>query len=274
MAFLARREQRAGGWYWYAYRRQAGRLRTAYLGRSAELSATRLHLIAATFASTAAMATWQRVAATPQPVDDTPAHALPRPLTSLVGRAEEAADVAALLQRPDVQLVSLVGTAGVGKTRLACQVATNMQAHFADGVFFVALAVVREPEQVMVVLAQTLGLRLMKKQSAFERLKAALREKQCLVILDNFEQVIAAAPQLAELLAVCPTVKMLVTSREVLHLRAEQQFSVPPLALPPPPSGARCADAGTGGGGGAIHPTRPSDFPRLSHDVGQRRGHR
>ncbi|MBA3824803.1 MAG: tetratricopeptide repeat protein [Ktedonobacterales bacterium] len=235
-AFLARKERRAGGWYWYAYRRLAGRLHTAYLGLAAEISAARLQAIMELLASDAASlpTVWEgpKHVASPELADVTVPYALPRPLTALLGRTQELATATALVLRPDVQLVSMVGTAGVGKTRLACQVAADLQGQFVDGVYFVALAAVHEPAQVAEAVAQTVGLSMQGKQPPLERLKTALREKQCLLLLDNFEQVIDAAPVLAELLAACPTVKLLVTSREVLHLQAEQQFSVPPLALP------------------------------------------
>jgi len=245
ITFTARKEQRAGSWYWYAYRRHAGRLRTAYLGKSTELSLARLQIIADELAGTAGLPTPRTAAGkhVPRPLASpsqerthatppVPLHNLPRQLTSLVGREQEVAAAAALLQRPEVRLLTMVGTAGVGKTRLALQVATNLLEHFVDGVFFVALAPVRDPELVLSTVAQILGLRVTGDQSFLDVLKAHLRDKHCLLVLDNFEQVISAAPQLPELLRACPGMKLLVTSREVLHLRAEHQFSVPPLALP------------------------------------------
>lgn len=246
--FTARKELRAGSWYWYAYRRQAGRLHTAYLGRSEELSATRLHVIADELAGangpqTSRTAADERVPSPPAtlsheqenvviPGSVLPLHTLPQQLTSLVGREQEVVAAEALLRRPEVRLLSLVGTAGVGKTRLALQVATDLLDDFSEGVFFVALAPVRDPGLVLSTVALTLGLRITGDQSFLEVLKASLREKRCLLVLDNFEQVVNAAPQLSDLLEACPHVKLLVTSREVLHLRAEHQFSAPPLALP------------------------------------------
>ena len=242
-SFTARKEQRSGGWYWYAYRRQAGRLRTAYVGRSAELSITRLEVIAADLAGVIDTRDLHMPAGyhVPAPhisilsqpeVELIPSNNLPLQLTSLVGREQEAAAAGALLQRPEVRLLSMVGTAGVGKTRLALQVATDLVESFADGVFFVALAPVRDTELVLSTVAQTLGLRAMGSQSFLDLLKRYLRDKHCLLLLDNFEQVVGAAPLLADLLEACPDLKVLVTSREVLRLRAEHQFSVPPLALP------------------------------------------
>ena len=248
-SFTARKEPRAGSWYWYAYRRQAGQLHTAYLGRSAELSMMRLHIIAAELdgangtptprtasdehvhSSAASLSHEQENAATPGPMA---LHTMPQRLISLVGRDQEVAAAEALLRRPEVRLLSLVGTAGVGKTRLALQVATDLLDDFPEGVFFVALAPVREPDRLLSTVIQTLGLRVTGDQPFFSVLSTFLCEKRCLLVLDNFEQIINAAPQLSNLLEACQQVKLLVTSREVLHLRAEHQFSVPPLALPDP----------------------------------------
>jgi predicted ATPase/DNA-binding CsgD family transcriptional regulator len=157
---------------------------------------------------------------------------LPRPLTPLVGREQEVAKVEALLQRPEVHLVSIVGTVGVGKTRLALQVATELLVSFVDGVFFIALAPLRDPELVLPTVAQTLGLRARENESFLDLLEAFLCGKHCLLLLDNCEQVVSAVPLLVELLQVCPFVKMLVTSRAVLHVRGEYVFLVRPLALP------------------------------------------
>src|SRR5216683_2186301 len=231
-SFTARKEQRSGGWYWYAYRRQAGRLRTAYVGRSAELSITRLEVIAADLAGVIDTRDLHMPAGdhVPAPhisilsqpeVELIPSNNLPLQLTSLVGRDQDAAAAGALLQRPEVRLLSMVGTAGVGKTRLALQVAKDLVESFADGVFFVALAPVRDTELVLSTVAQTLGLRAMGSQSFLDLLKSYLRDKHCLLLLDNFEQVVGAAPLLADLLEACPDLKVLVTSREVLRLRAE-----------------------------------------------------
>jgi predicted ATPase/DNA-binding CsgD family transcriptional regulator/tRNA A-37 threonylcarbamoyl transferase component Bud32 len=150
---------------------------------------------------------------------------LPAQLTPLIGREQEVAMVRALLQEPEVRLVTLTGPGGIGKTRLGLYVATEMLDDFVDGVCFVPLAPISDPALVVSTIAQTLGLKL-------DLLKASLQGKRLLLLLDNFEQVTMAAPELSELLAACPHLKILVTSRAVLHIRGEHEFEVPPLSLP------------------------------------------
>ncbi len=169
-----------------------------------------------------------------------PQSRLPAPLTPLVGREQETAAVCALLWRPEVRLVTLTGTGGVGKTRLALGVAAAVNADFADGICFVTLAPLIDPELVLSTIAQALGVREQGSRPLLDGLQDHLREKQLLLLLDNFEQVVSAAPVVAELLVAALHLRVLVTSRTSLHLSGEHEFVVPPLALPdlrnlPPP---------------------------------------
>ena len=165
---------------------------------------------------------------------DTHSHNLPVQPTPLVGREREVARVCELLRRQEARLVTLTGPGGIGKTRLGIQVAAELSELFVDGMFFVDLAPLSDPALVVPTIAQRLGIWEGTGQSLLERLKEGLHQKQALLLLDNFEQVLSAAVQVAGLLTACPRLKVLVTSRERLHVRAEQEFSVPPLALPAP----------------------------------------
>jgi predicted ATPase len=138
----------------------------------------------------------------------------------------------ALLRDAQVRLVSLTGPGGVGKTRLALQVAAELSDGFGDGVFFLSLAPLREPALVAAAITQTLGVREAGRRSPCARLTEYLHEREVLLALDNFEQLLEAAPLLAELLAAAPRLKLLVTSRAVLRLRGEHELPVPPLAVP------------------------------------------
>jgi len=161
-----------------------------------------------------------------------PTHNLPLSLTPLVGREQAIVTASTLLQRLEIRLLTLTGTGGVGKTRMALQIALNLLEHFADGVYFVSLAPLNDPALVIPTIVQTLELEKSIDQSSLEQLKTHVRGKQLLLLLDNFEQVASAGPLLVELLQACPTLKIVVTSRMVLHLRGEYEFLVPPLALP------------------------------------------
>jgi predicted ATPase/class 3 adenylate cyclase/DNA-binding CsgD family transcriptional regulator len=159
---------------------------------------------------------------------------LPDQLTPLIGREKEVAAVQHLLQREDMRLVTLTGPGGTGKTRLGLQVAAELSDLFPDGVYFVNLAPISDPALVVPTLAQTLDVKEVAGQPLLELLKSSLHLKHLLLLLDNFEQVVLAALQVAELLAACPKLKTLVTSRMALHVRAEQEFAVPPLTVPDP----------------------------------------
>ncbi|HEX6799459.1 MAG TPA: adenylate/guanylate cyclase domain-containing protein [Ktedonobacterales bacterium] len=168
---------------------------------------------------------------------DTYQHNLPPQPTPLLGREEQVAALSALLRRPDVRLVTLTGPGGIGKTRLAVQVAAELLDDFADGVWFVRLSRLVDPTLVVPTIARTLGLQEQSSQSLADVLRAYLADRRLLLVLDNFEQVIAAAPEVASLLAASPSLGVLVTSRIRLHLRGEHEYALDPLRLPEPGAG-------------------------------------
>lgn len=174
------------------------------------------------------------ISAPPAKTVSTRTNNLPAQSTPLIGREAEIEAVTQLLLRPEVRLLTLTGPGGTGKTRLGLQVATNALTVFDDGVFFVSLVPISEPALVLLTIAETLGVFLSPLRSLSESIIAHLVEKKLLLVLDNFEQVVAAAPGLAELLAACPQLKILVTSRVVLRLTGEHEFAVQPLATPDP----------------------------------------
>jgi predicted ATPase len=166
---------------------------------------------------------------------------LPVSTTSLLGRERAVDEVAGLLERPGVRLVTLTGPGGVGKTRLAVAVGGRLRDRFGAGTAFVPLETVTDSGQVLAAIGRAAGADLAGVGAPLEALAETFGDGAWLLVLDNVEQVIQAAPDLGELLARCPGVAMLATSRTVLGLRAEREYPVPPLALPADPGTASVA---------------------------------
>ncbi len=270
--FTARKERaghQRGKPYWRAYHTLDGRLYRAYLGQSEALTLHRLQLVAARLSgarvgdailvgSALDEEVVPRLPAVPsaqaslhsgtnsslphlaeveerthqgkrvQPWRST----LPVPLTSFLGREREIVALAALLQQASVRLLTLTGPGGVGKTRLALSLAAAVADTFADDVCFVSLAPISDPEQVLPAIAQALGLWKAGDRPLSDYVLEFLCERHLLLLLDNFEQVAAASPQMATLALSCPHLCLLITSRAALHLSGEYEFPVPPLSTP------------------------------------------
>jgi predicted ATPase/class 3 adenylate cyclase/Tfp pilus assembly protein PilF len=158
---------------------------------------------------------------------------LPRQPTAFVGREAEVRQVVDLLRREEVELLTLTGPGGTGKTRLALQAAAELLEDFADGVFFVPLAPLTASDLVPSAIASALGLRDEGERPLVARLQSFLADKQLLLLLDNVEHLTDATPLVAEVLVAAPNLKVLATSRAPLRLRAEREYPVPPLGLPP-----------------------------------------
>jgi len=173
----------------------------------------------------------RQMPAPPQAIDRP---ALPLLPASLVGREAEVQELRGLLARPDVHLVTLTGPGGVGKTHLALETAAGLLDEFDDGVYWVPLADLRTPDLVLSAIARVLDVRERGGVPLLQSLKDFLRDRELLLLLDNFEQVLAAAPLVADLLTAASALTVLVTSRAALRLRGEREFPVPPLPLPLP----------------------------------------
>ena len=165
---------------------------------------------------------------------DTYRNNLPLQPTPLIGREKEVSEVCQRLLRPEVRLLTLTGAGGTGKTRLGLQAAAELTQDFDDGVFFVSLAAIRDPQLLVPAMAGTLGVKEAGGQPLLENLEYYLHEMRMLLVLDNFEQILEAAPMVTELLSSAPNLKVLATSRIPLRLYGEHEYAVPPLALPDP----------------------------------------
>ena len=163
----------------------------------------------------------------------TPPINLPTPLTPLIAREREAATLVEWICQENERLVTLTGPGGVGKTRLALQVAREVAKEFGDGVYFVGLAAVISPALVLPAIAQTFGMAEPGGDSTTTRLRSFLRTRRLLLVLDNFEHVVDAAPEVAALLSDCHHLSILVTSRALLSIRGERAFAVQSLDMPP-----------------------------------------
>src|SRR5215203_2227651 len=163
---------------------------------------------------------------------------IPVPLTPLVGRERELALAQSLIRRPELRLLTLTGPGGIGKTRLALRLAADLAGDFEDGASFVSLASTRDADLVAASIARALGVQLTGDASVHGALTSALHATDLLLVVDNFEHVLPATSVLTDLLASCPRLKILATSRVLLRISGEHALAVPPLTLPDPRTSA------------------------------------
>ena len=237
------RKQRAGraDGYWRAYRKRAGKLSSAYLGKSVALTLARLQHAAAVLADAVAHQPHDPAALLPDAIAPPPVTyrltQVPVPLTPLLGREAEVAAVVTALQRPTVRLLTLTGPGGVGKTHLALVVAAHLATTGVDGVWWVDLAGLSDPSLVPQRIAAALGIREQPGHALADTLADALRSRQVLLALDNCEHLLPACASLADhLLRACPQLRILATSRALLGIAGETAWPVPGLAVPDPPT--------------------------------------
>ena len=233
--FTARREPRKGRVYWYAYRKQGGVVHKTYLGKARDLTAACLETAALLLARRSSEPGGRR---DPQRIvsqDDASRvlHNLPAHLPRLIGRDEELVALCGALLAADQGLLTMTGTGGCGKTRLALEVAATLREQFADGVWYVELAGIGDPALVPTAVATALGLREAPGRPVIETVRQSLRERALLLVLDNCEHLVDACARLVDdLLSGCPGLRVLATSREPLRMTGELVWRVPGLAAP------------------------------------------
>jgi non-specific serine/threonine protein kinase len=237
--FTARREPRKSGVYWYAYRKRHGVVHKAYLGKGRDLTAARLDAVAVELARRSSASRRPRAAPRVGSAGSAAAalHNLPAHLPRLIGREQELEALCQALEAAERGLLTLTGTGGSGKTRLALEVAAARRDQFADGVWFVELAGIGDPDLVPRAVAAALRLREAPGRPVIESVRRFLRERSLLLVLDNCEHLVEPCARLVDdLVSRCPGLRVLATSREPLRIAGEVTWRVIGLAAPDPGS--------------------------------------